>query len=245
MMANQGFDPAKQGQPVMMQPMQPGQQIPMEQMQMGQQQPMMMQPMGQPGMMVGPPVMASGTPMGAPMMQGGMMMAPMGPAQLEWERPRVCAECTCECCLAGCCPCISVSQTMTLAKMGGAHALIVGICVFLQYFFDGFRNYPSETDMWRLIKLIAWLLNMAAGICESLALINWKQATGRHVNVRDPSGNCGEDFCCFCCCPCYAIPAVHRTVEDWMRMGGPNMQQGGTGARMAVSPGGMMQMQQQ
>ncbi|CAD7967806.1 unnamed protein product [Amoebophrya sp. A120] len=213
--------PGGQPQPVFMQPLQPGQHIQMQPM---GQQPMYMQPMGGPGgpPMVGAPVMAQGTPMGHPHSFGGgpIIMAPMHQAMLEWQRPQVCSECTAECCLAGCCPCISVSSTMTLAKMTGPWAFIVGILVFLQYVSDGIRNSRLEDDPWPAIRGLAGLFNLVFSISEAMTLVKWKEATGRHIRVRDPDGNCGEDFCLFWCCVCYTIPAVHRTVEDWHRMGG-------------------------
>jgi len=197
-----------QPQPIMMQPLGQNQQI----------HPTGMQPMGG-APMVGQPVM--GTPMGQPYGQP-MMMQPMA-MTLEWDKPRVCAECTGECCLAFCCPCISVHQISVLAKMPtGMWALAVAVLVFLQYVTDSVQKIPVEGNdpALRAVMGAASLVNLVCDVMEAVVLMKWKHAIGQWIKVRNPMENGCEDFMCMCCCYCYAISAVQRTVEAANRMGG-------------------------
>ncbi|CAD7967229.1 unnamed protein product [Amoebophrya sp. A25] len=210
------MDPA--GQPVGMMPMQPG--------------PVIMAP-GQGGPMVGQPVM--GAPIGgqAPMMMGGAG-APMGEAKVEWQKPRVCAECDYDCCLALCCPCISAKQIMGKIAMpvGAWFNLIAAIVIFRSVTDAVGRVFENNEDLW-WVNTIMRALNFFAGIAFGVCMMSWKNKLGQHMNVSRDGVNPCEEFCCMWCCSCYAITAVGRTADDYARFARP------AGGMMMAPAGGM------
>lgn len=82
------------------------------------------------------------------------------------------------------------------------------------------------------------LINYGSHLAATLTLMGWKEALARRLQIKRAPELCGEDFLCFCCCPCYAISAVENTVNSLNPTHG---QQPG----MVMTPGGLVFLQQQ
>ena len=66
--------------------------------------------------------------------------------------------------------------------------------------------------------------------------MGWKEALARRLQIKRAPELCGEDFMCFCCCPCYAISAVENTVNSLSQGQQPGM---------VMTPGGLVFVPQQ
>eukprot|EP00392_Amoebophrya_sp_AT5.2_P009955 g9986.t1 len=141
-----------------------------------------------------------------------------------WQEPKICMELDANCCCACWCPCLNVKEIIENAS-GMAPSdwySTLAILVVLQHLCK-IIACDSEQLPW-IVPAVLGGVHLLCRVMEAYYEARWKKAVGKHINAhenkasRGSSANFWRDVCCFCCCSCFMITAVGRTVDDWKTM---------------------------
>jgi len=137
----------------------------------------------------------------------------------HWQPTRACHECSHECCIAGCYPCLAaVAMARLEVQLPKRNllkflALLVGGLRLITVMDPQQHQFPFWTYAFfsHRVFVLCWLQGVVA-----IALATFKSKVGDAFLIR-PS-NPGAGFChdcvCFCCCCCFHIPPMRRTVDE-------------------------------
>lgn len=135
---------------------------------------------------------------------------PTSPIVTKWDSPRICRECSCECCVAWLYPCLAF-RALETAVDPSRRSWFSLVCA------------PSHSVSF-FFGVLAWQATWAIYYCWPCALcgpcvlagmnVGFQQRLGRQMGVSQNS-EC-RDLRMFLCCWCYQIVSMNRTVEKWV-----------------------------